>query len=161
MSETVRDIYNAAERVPTCSNPAAWPPPWLVAAGEPSPPPPSIAAVTGKLAAPAVGSGPGAIDLQANEEETIPPPPPCPTCGNAVMFWWDFSGRPHCMTCDAAVLRRSRAVAERAAGLRRLRAIAPCGRRQAGGRWNWPLLSVVQSAVPEISGKNRPRARNR
>ena len=58
-------------------------------------------------------SGPVVPPLESDDDEAIAPPPPCPKCGNAVLFWWDFLDRPHCVTCDAAALERSQSVAER------------------------------------------------
>ena len=34
-----------------------------------------------------------------DEEEIVVPPPQCQQCGG-FMFWWDFLGRLHCMTCE-------------------------------------------------------------
>jgi len=50
------------------------------------------------------------------DEEVVVPPPPCPQCGG-FLAWWDFSGRPHCMTCDPA--DRSEKLRRQAERLRR------------------------------------------
>ena len=116
-SEIANIQGNGVEHAPTCPAPATWPPPWLVeAAGEPPavalpPVPATTCPEVPPVAVQPAGDG---------WESAIEPPPPCPTCGS-LELWQDILGGWHCQHCDGATLRRSLALLERAARLRRFR----------------------------------------
>ena len=105
--------------------------------------------------------------------EIVAPPPPCPKCGG-FMFWWDFNGGTHCMTCEPTrrvvrgkdkprtVVIDSARVRQRAARIRRV-ASATGGKRDedqqadfrpdlgSGPRFghsrNHPVAAVPESGV--------------
>lgn len=114
MNETLKDICSAVERVPTCSTPAAWPPPWLASASavDPCPVPVRPAALQANEQPATVAVAPGG---NAGEDDSEPAAP-CPKCGSFDL-WQTILGDWRCQHCDAATWRRSRSVLERAARL--------------------------------------------
>lgn len=140
MSETVKDRCNAVEPVPTCSTPAAWPPPWLAAAAvdpgpaptRPAAPSPETNEQAAAVASPAVATvstaaaaggnvAPGQDDVGQDDvgQDDSEPAAPCPKCGSFDL-WQTIAGNWRCQHCDGAALRRSRALLERAGQLQRL-----------------------------------------
>ena len=62
--------------------------------------------------------------LQSIEPDEDAAPRPCHNCGSSDL-WETIAGTWHCQHCDAAMLARSRSLAERAARLRRLLGTVP------------------------------------